>query len=212
VIETEQQRRWWFATHPEFSAGATRQKGNPRDDEDEEDTGRPSPEAVDAWVDERLEYERDNAIITMLKLAKYYFGTELARKTPAERYAIVWGDEEPGKSEAEPEEGSFGSAYGWAKDNSEEALDLALSYVLGPLAGPKRIERAIRSLEKRLAEHEQKLADYINNPDAHDNRELLKNARTPEMRQKIIQGRVKGLQRQIDLLKRDISRLKGGLK
>jgi len=30
MIETDQQRRWWFATHPEYSASRTGQRRNPR--------------------------------------------------------------------------------------------------------------------------------------------------------------------------------------
>ena len=75
MIETDQQRRWWFATHPEFSSGRTGHRRNPHDDEDE-DSGRPSPEDIDALVDERLKHETDNVIIALLEGYKKWFGTE----------------------------------------------------------------------------------------------------------------------------------------
>ena len=41
-------------------------------------------------------------------------------------------------------------------------------------------QRAVQSLQEQIAEHQQKLADYINNPDAFDNQGFLQNAPTPE--------------------------------
>ncbi|HMP03759.1 MAG TPA: hypothetical protein PKC45_14775 [Gemmatales bacterium] len=60
-----------------------------------------------------------------------------------------------------------------------------------------------------MAEHQKKLADYIKNPDAFDNQGFLKNAPTPEIRQKIIDGRVKHLQGEIDNFLKQIEALKG---
>ncbi len=48
-----------------------------------------------------------------------------------------------------------------------------------------------------LMEHRQKLADYIRNPLAHDNRGLLARARTLEEAQTIYQGRIRALEAQI---------------
>ena len=52
------------------------------------------------------------------------------------------------------------------------------------------------SYEKLIQEHKAKLQDYINNPDAYDNLGLLKNV-SPDVRQKIIDGRIKALEKQI---------------
>ena len=102
MIVTEQQRRWWFATHPEFSWHQGWGTRNPHDDDDDEDSGRPSPEEVDTMVDERLQHETDKVRRTILELTKYYFGTEFQSKTPAEKEAILredednyWDDDEP---------------------------------------------------------------------------------------------------------------------
>jgi hypothetical protein len=108
VIITEQQRRWWFATHPEFSWGNTGEGtgGDYDDDDADEGAGRPSPESVDAWANERLTYETDNIRRTLVELAKYYFGTEFQSKTPAEKEAILeeeedatWDDDELSNAE-----------------------------------------------------------------------------------------------------------------
>ena len=60
-----------------------------------------------------------------------------------------------------------------------------------------------KGLENQVKKHEQKLADYTKNPDAHDNNGFLKNA-TPERRQKIIQARIYELKRQIEVYKKQI--------
>jgi RHS repeat-associated protein len=54
-----------------------------------------------------------------------------------------------------------------------------------------------RGLLRQLLAHMKKLQDYMNNPDAFDNKDLLKNAKTPEERQEIIQGRINNLRKQI---------------
>lgn len=57
--------------------------------------------------------------------------------------------------------------------------------------------RSKRSYEELLAEHQQKLADYIRDPYAFDNQGLLRNAPNDAIRQSIIQGRIQALQKQI---------------
>lgn len=52
-------------------------------------------------------------------------------------------------------------------------------------------------LRQQINLHKQKLADYIRNPDAFDNKGFLKNA-SPELRQKIIEGRIRNLEGQIE--------------
>ena len=67
-------------------------------------------------------------------------------------------------------------------------------------------ERAVKGLRKQLEAHKKKLADYINNPDAFDNKGFLKNA-DKALRQKIITSRIKSLQCQIDNFQRQINRI-----
>jgi hypothetical protein len=64
--------------------------------------------------------------------------------------------------------------------------------------------KAKRTLEKRIAEHEQKLADYRRNPAAHDNDGRYANAPTEAIRQQVYEGR-------INVLLRDIAKQKGEL-
>jgi hypothetical protein len=107
MIETEAQRRWFFATHPEYSWSRTGRDGQEHDDDDSE---RMSPEEVDAWADEQLQYERDPFQIVLLTESKRWFGT--AGQTP-ETYAelgLPWpddvaaghGDKEQEDEEREP--------------------------------------------------------------------------------------------------------------
>ena len=51
-------------------------------------------------------------------------------------------------------------------------------------------QRAVRSLERRVAEHQVKLDAYRANPDAFDNLGILGRAPTPEIRESIINGRI----------------------
>ena len=61
-------------------------------------------------------------------------------------------------------------------------------------------------LRQQITEHEQRLEDYKQNPDAHDNKGFLKDA-SPERRAKIIESRVKSLERQIETFKKDLKKL-----
>jgi hypothetical protein len=54
-----------------------------------------------------------------------------------------------------------------------------------------------RGLEKQLQAHEQRLEDYKRDPDQFDNKGFLRDAQSPEQRQKIIDSRIRNLERQI---------------
>ncbi len=64
-------------------------------------------------------------------------------------------------------------------------------------------------LRRQIAAHREKLAEYIKNPDAFDNEGLLKNV-SPELRQRIIEGRVKHLQQEIKAFEKGLEKLLGG--
>ncbi|MVT10247.1 DUF6443 domain-containing protein [Chitinophaga tropicalis] len=74
-----------------------------------------------------------------------------------------------------------------------------------------QLERSRNSLEKNVKEHEQKLEDYKANPDAHDNKGILKD-KTPEQRQQIIEGRAKSLEKQIAKNKGELNKAEAQLK
>jgi len=76
MIETEEQRRWWFATHPEYSWS----RRGIRADSDREGGGdKVDPREVDAYVDEALKYET-GPVAELLKSVKRNFGTEAELK------------------------------------------------------------------------------------------------------------------------------------
>jgi len=79
LIETEQQRRWWFATHPEFSRNNAEDKRKFRDDEG----ARPTPEPPDAWVDRLLAQARDDFWIAVLRDIQAEYAAETAAKKQA---------------------------------------------------------------------------------------------------------------------------------
>ena len=58
------------------------------------------------------------------------------------------------------------------------------------------LNKSKNSFEKLIKEHTKKLDDFKANPDKFDNKGLLKSA-SPENRKKIIEGRIKSLQKQI---------------
>jgi len=76
VIETDQQRRWWFATHPEFSSSHKEERSRHFGGGDDSESDNPSPEFVDAWVDGALKQERDDFFIELFRDIKSQYGTE----------------------------------------------------------------------------------------------------------------------------------------
>jgi hypothetical protein len=74
MLETEKQRRWWFANHPEYSSSGT---GAKRQAEDEGHHGgeKVPPEEVDEYVDYALQHV-DGPLAVFLGLIKKNFGTE----------------------------------------------------------------------------------------------------------------------------------------
>jgi len=78
MLETEEQRRWWFATHPEYSS-SRRGGRSGRHREVSSDAGRVRPKDVDAYVDEALKYE-SGSVADLLKSVKRNFGTEGERR------------------------------------------------------------------------------------------------------------------------------------
>jgi hypothetical protein len=74
VIVTDDQRRWWFATHPEFRHKRTRSRRQGHEEDGTSD--KVSPKAVDRYVNRALKYERDSGVVELLKLLKQICGTE----------------------------------------------------------------------------------------------------------------------------------------
>jgi Pretoxin HINT domain len=74
----------------------------------------------------------------------------------------------------------------------------------------KTIEELVKSkasYQDLIEEHQKKLQDYIANPDAYDNQGILANTPNTEIRQKIIEGRIKALQKQIDKQKGELQKI-----
>ncbi|HYO52474.1 hypothetical protein [Archangium sp.] len=70
----------------------------------------------------------------------------------------------------------------------------------------QQLERSKRSYEELIREHEQKLADYRKNPLSQDNKGLLKN-QPPDVQQKIIEGRIKELERQLEKQRSELEKI-----
>jgi hypothetical protein len=74
----------------------------------------------------------------------------------------------------------------------------------------KEALKGIRSLEQRALEHRTKLDAFRRNPDAFDNKGYLKNAPSAEVREQIIQGRIRHLENEIRNFEQQIERLRSG--
>lgn len=133
MIETEAQRRWWFATHPEFSGGRKGERTG-RHKQGKGESDKVSPEVVDEYVERALEHETDEVVIELLKRTKFWFGTEFDSKPPEEQHDLLWGDEDSDGSEHKPSKGgdrprqsrearSHPAASRTSYDQYEDALD-----------------------------------------------------------------------------------------
>lgn len=91
MIETEEQRRWWFATHPEFSHKRTGSQGHNKNDNQ-----RVRPEDVDAYVDRALKYE-SGSVADLLRSIKRNFGTEGQTPKAHEELRLEWDTEAGGR-------------------------------------------------------------------------------------------------------------------
>lgn len=103
MIETEQQRRWWFATHPEFSWSRGGQKSKHYGDEDEDS--------------DRLKHEKDDFLIELFRDVKFWFGPEAASSNLARLQRMVRGNEE--SSMLDHERGPASSEDWWSRQPPE---------------------------------------------------------------------------------------------
>jgi len=97
MIETEEQRRWWFATDPEYSWSRTGQKSRKHAEEDE-GSEKVSPEDVDAYVDDALKHAT-GTVADFLGIVKKWFGTKgESQASDAESDPSGWDTEAGGKT------------------------------------------------------------------------------------------------------------------
>jgi hypothetical protein len=75
MIVTDEQRRWWFATHPEYSWSYQGGKEGGQGKEEEEHDEPVRSEEVDAYVDNALNYVH-GPVADLLRSVKRNFGTE----------------------------------------------------------------------------------------------------------------------------------------
>jgi RHS repeat-associated protein len=75
----------------------------------------------------------------------------------------------------------------------------------------KSSKDAINGLKIQRDKHKLKLEEYKKNPDKFDNKGILK-GKTNEQREKIINGRIKNLEKQIKTFEKDINNIENGTK
>jgi len=140
MIETDEQRRWWFATHPEYSWSRTgaKNRGKPKE---EKDPNKLSPEEVDAYVDHALKHVH-GTVADLLKAVKRHFGTAgEAQKGGDNRHAHEWDTEAGGRigrgGRKPPGKGAGGK--GRQKGTIKDWLKL-----------PESLKEAMRTVEAEL--------------------------------------------------------------
>jgi len=160
VIETDDQRRWWFATHPEYSWSRRGNKtSGPKHDKEAAEKVR--PEDVDAYVDNALKYA-DGDVAYLLKSVKRHFGTESASTGPTDGSATSgWETEAGGATGSRPGRGSRRGLEirDWHHRSREErrARDL-VEYELEQ-AGANRHDYRLNSFAGRHAAQRDRLYD-----------------------------------------------------
>jgi hypothetical protein len=116
-------------------------------------------------------------------------------------------------SEPEPYSGPRGGLMlpqGWGRGGIPPTPTSRMGSGLGDCPTPNpETERAIRSLRDRIAEHLRKLEEYRANPDAFDNQGFLRNAPSEAIRQRIIEGRIRHLEHEIETFRQNIIKLGG---
>lgn len=112
MIETDEQRRWWFATHPEFSWSHGGEKDH-RQREETEGDDKVRPKDVDAYVDRALQH-LDGPVAELLRSVKRNFGTEGASEGSQESEGLGWDIEAGGRTGPRP-----GSRPGRGRGRSE---------------------------------------------------------------------------------------------
>ncbi len=95
MIETEEQRRWWFATHPEYSWSHKGHRGREKGRKVEK-SEKASPEKVDAYVDNALKHAT-GTLADFLKIIKKWFGTEGKHQEAYPGIGSEWDSEAGGK-------------------------------------------------------------------------------------------------------------------
>ncbi len=106
MIETEEQRRWWFATHPEYSWSRRGIRGGTGRESNDD---RVRPEEVDTYVDHALQYV-SGPVANLLKSVKRNFGTEGDSRKRGQNLGVSAGDRGNGRLSLagyQPDGGAF---------------------------------------------------------------------------------------------------------
>ncbi|WP_262410880.1 VENN motif pre-toxin domain-containing protein [Duffyella gerundensis] len=92
-----------------------------------------------------------------------------------------------------------GTPGGWGPEDEEHGRDKNLS---------TSDQRSIKSLEEQIRLHEDKLEAYKKNPDSFDNKGYLQNAPNEQVKQRIIDGRIRHLEQKIKTFHKNIDEIK----
>ena len=121
--------------------------------------------------------------------------------------AALLGEAREGPA-ARPFEAGDASTTPLARSNATNTASGAADDALRALSASER--RAVGSLRQQVADHTAKLEAYRANPAAYDNLGILERAPTAEIRQSIIDGRIRHLTNEIKAFQDQIDKLLGG--
>jgi len=184
MIETDEQRRWWFASHPEYSwgnkGGKNREEGREQGDDD-----KVRPEDVDAYVDNALKYV-DGPVADLLRSVKRNFGTEGILKEAQESDGSGWDVEAGGRIVPRPgPRPGRGARRGldirdWLSMSRYEREARALIEDELELAGANRHDYELNSFAGELVAQRDNIFDpYQRDPQGRTNIERIQRGRVP---------------------------------
>jgi len=184
MIETDEQRRWWFATHPEYSwshkGGRDRGESEGKGEDD-----KVRPEDVDAYVDNALKYVH-GPVADLLRSVKRNFGTEGTSEGAQESEGLGWGTEAGGRigPRSGPRPGR-GSRRGldirdWIPMSRHERQARDLIEAELELAGANRHDYRLTSFSGELVAKRDRIFDpYQTDPQGRTNIQRIQQERSP---------------------------------
>jgi hypothetical protein len=182
MIETEEQRRWWFATHPEYSWSRRGIRGGSERDGSED---KVDPREVDRYVDEALKYET-GFVADLLRSVKRNFGTEGETRGAQNPDTLEWDTEAGGRLGPRPgPRPGRGSRRGldirdWRQMSRRERLARDAIEAELELAGANPRDYRLTSFAGQLVAQRRNLFDpYQTDPQGRTNVQREKEGRAP---------------------------------
>lgn len=158
--------------------------------------------------------------LAWLAVAGNAFGAPLASATAPSSVPYAYAYDAPGDARPVPVDVRASRVSPSALADSPDGVARGelraapVAFVAAETTAPRVLttseQRALRSLQSQVEAHTAKLDDYMASPDAYDNQGLLARAPSPQIRQRIIDGRIRHLQTEIKAFQDQITKIQGG--